>query len=520
MAASRRQISQETFDECVAENVEDFDMSLEEAIADAVQQFESQGVDLSNIIKSGATQTADGQEPLPARLKRLIAELQDVSKLKNEQDQVLKLVAELQSVCEEVPEARVVAGRNDAIDTLVELLGADAAVVTSCCNLLVLLCADNADNQDFVGVAGMQRLVETLKRQEDEETVIRILTLVKTACVKHESNKAHFTKANGVEALCRHLERAKEREVLSKHLALCFRVLTINDDPRATFSQAQDTIKALVERDVIPYSLDILRQAGRGDGAQVSNISVDLLVNWLAVLKQVAVTEENCQQIADLDGLTTVQNVMQAYEHNALVAKRCITVFRNVAAADELKRAILQSGGIERTLLIMHRHEADASIQQNACAMLAAIALRSPENCRALVDLGAVRQISRSMQAHRRDVAVLRQASLAVRNMVARSVELRPRFLHDEPEIEPLLQIEPLLREAQQYRGCGDEAYAALRDLGCDIQLSSFGAAAASAAATGSIKAPTIKPRFNPVQAQSNQLLGSVEEAAEAPFAQ
>ncbi|KAG6977385.1 hypothetical protein JG688_00000401 [Phytophthora aleatoria] len=507
--AARRQISQETFDECVAENVEEFDMSLEEAVADAVQQFESQGVDLSNIIKGGASHR---QEPLPMRLKRLISELQKLLKLESEQDQVLSLVVELQSVCEEVPEARVVAGRNDAVDTLLALLDFNsAAVVASCSNLLTLLCADNIDNQDFMGVAGMQRLVEVLKRhREDAETVVRVLALVKAACVKHESNKAHFTKSGGVEALCGHLDSAKDNEVLLKQLAVCFRVLTINDDPRATFSQAQDTIKALVERSVVPYSLDVLRQSGRSDAASVSP---DLLVNWLAVLKQLAVTEENCQQIADLDGLTTIQDVMQAYEHSAPVAKRCITVFRNVAAADDLKRAILQSGGVERTLLIMRRHEADASIQQNACAVLAAIALRSPENSRALVELGAIRQIARAMQAHQRDVAVLRQASLAVRNMVARSVELRSRFLHDEPEIEPLL------RQAQQYRGCGDEAYAALRDLGCDIQLSSFGAAAASAAALGSVKSTTIKPRFNPVQVQSNQLLESVEEAAEAPFA-
>ncbi|KAL3663220.1 hypothetical protein V7S43_011629 [Phytophthora oleae] len=509
-STARKQISQETFDECVAENAEDFDMSLEEAVADAVHQFESQGVDLSNIIKTGGSK---GQEALPARLKRLISELQELSKLKSEHNQVLGLISELQGVCEEVPEACVVAGRNDAVDALLALLDADsAAVVASCSSLLVLLCADNTDNQDFVGVAGMQRLVEVLKRQlEDTETVVRVFALVKAACVKHESNKAYFTKSNGVEALCRHLDRAKENEVLSKQLALCFRVLTINDDPSATFSQAQDTIKALVERNLIPYTLDVLRQVKLGDAV---NTASDLLVNWLAVLKQLAVTEENCQQIADLDGLTTVQEVMQTYQHSAPVAKRCITVFRNVSAADDLKRAILQSGGVQQTLLIMKRHEADASIQQNACATLAAIALRSPENSRALVELGAIRQISRALQAHRRDVAVLRQASLAVRNMVARSVDLRSRFLHDEPEIEPLL------RQAQQYRGCGDEAYAALRDLGCDIQLSSFGAAAASAAASGSVKAPTIKPRFNPVQAQSNQLLHSVEEAAEAPFAQ
>jgi hypothetical protein len=37
-----RVISQETFDEVVKENMKEFDMSPEEAVQDAVQQFEAQ----------------------------------------------------------------------------------------------------------------------------------------------------------------------------------------------------------------------------------------------------------------------------------------------------------------------------------------------------------------------------------------------------------------------------------------------------------------------------------------------
>lgn len=56
-------ITQETFDECVNQNIEDFDMSPEEAVKDAIEQFETMGiilcynynhlgVDLSNIVKT------------------------------------------------------------------------------------------------------------------------------------------------------------------------------------------------------------------------------------------------------------------------------------------------------------------------------------------------------------------------------------------------------------------------------------------------------------------------------------
>lgn len=37
-----KQITQQTFDDVVRENTEDFDMTVEDAIKDAVQQFESQ----------------------------------------------------------------------------------------------------------------------------------------------------------------------------------------------------------------------------------------------------------------------------------------------------------------------------------------------------------------------------------------------------------------------------------------------------------------------------------------------
>ena len=46
-------ISQETFDEVVRENQDEFDMSLQEAIKDAIQQFQKQGVNLQNIDTTG-----------------------------------------------------------------------------------------------------------------------------------------------------------------------------------------------------------------------------------------------------------------------------------------------------------------------------------------------------------------------------------------------------------------------------------------------------------------------------------
>ena len=55
---ANKRISQKTFDETVRENVEEFEMEKEEALADAIEQFKTQGVDLTNIDTSGVDRSA------------------------------------------------------------------------------------------------------------------------------------------------------------------------------------------------------------------------------------------------------------------------------------------------------------------------------------------------------------------------------------------------------------------------------------------------------------------------------
>ena len=56
---SKKRISQETFDEAVLENINDLDMGRDEAINEAIKQFESQGIDLSFIDTQGENRVDD-----------------------------------------------------------------------------------------------------------------------------------------------------------------------------------------------------------------------------------------------------------------------------------------------------------------------------------------------------------------------------------------------------------------------------------------------------------------------------
>ena len=85
---------------------------------------------------------------------------------------------------------------------------------------------------------------------------------------------------------------------------------------------------------------------------------------------------------------------------------------------------------------------------------------------------------------------------LALRNLVARTPDLR--------EIILIENVEPILKRSQGRRGCGDEAYAALRDLGCEIQLYEHKG----------------KANFNPTTKQSRELSSSISNQSRAPFSQ
>lgn len=50
---AKRRITQETFDAAIKENMEEFEMDAEEALKDAVEQFESQG----NVTQRATTAT-------------------------------------------------------------------------------------------------------------------------------------------------------------------------------------------------------------------------------------------------------------------------------------------------------------------------------------------------------------------------------------------------------------------------------------------------------------------------------
>ena len=102
------------------------------------------------------------------------------------------------------------------------------------------------------------------------------------------------------------------------------------------------------------------------------------------------------------------------------------------------------------------------SVLEPGLGLLTALMLRNPDVAEAAAQAGASEVIVDVMGTNAQQAAVLRQACMAVRNMVVRNPDLRPQVLSKG--------VEALLRAAKKAHPgpCGDVASAALRDLGLD----------------------------------------------------
>ena len=144
-----------------------------------------------------------------------------------------------------------------------------------------------------------------------------------------------------------------------------------------------------------------------------------------------------------------------------------IGFFRNVCANDSIKVRFCSGDEsiVPLVLEAMSRYPAQAQLQEHACGLLAAMALRQPSNATTLVHHEAHVWMVRAMQQHPTKATLQRQAALAIRNLVSRSPELRP-IVRQQSEVEVTLR-----RVAASHLSCQDEVYAALRDLGLPVSM-------------------------------------------------
>ncbi|XP_070541808.1 LOW QUALITY PROTEIN: armadillo repeat-containing protein 6-like [Ptychodera flava] len=453
--ASKR-ISQETFDDAVQENVEEFCMEPDEALEDAIKQFESQGIDLSNIIKSVRLGgDGDGRERNMRSL--LLWRSNDLLEEDGEESEVTECLNKFRAECDMDFSHRSLAATKQAYPMLYKLYVKFKDNPDVLYQVILSMAAFFNGQPDVIDQKGIELLYSLLKDHAESPKLSQVLIkTIRITCFMHENNRQAYVKEGLIASLIQVLQTHKKCSGVVKEACQGLRILTADDDVRVAFGHAHEHAKMIVEEGALKTLLGIMAEH-TGDVATMSELC--------ATLSRLAVRNEFCQEIVDLGGLKLVLQALVENMEQQVIVKQVFAVLKAIAGNDNVKVAIVEAGGISAMLNAMNLQQSQPQVCENGCAAMAAISLRNPGNCKVIMESGGAAVIIQVMKIHKDESKVQKQACMAVRSLVVRTKEY----------IEPFLELgaESLINQARarHHKMLDDEAKAALRDLGCKVEL-------------------------------------------------
>jgi armadillo repeat-containing protein 6 len=284
---------------------------------------------------------------------------------------------------------------------------------------------------------------------------------------------------------------------------LTLKTLTTHDDPRKEMSCAYENGKRFLADGIVPSLMGLglkFRQY-----PEVASCA-------LSAVRQLVLSEEAVRIVATHGAMTLPAEIMSWPQSNVSLVRSAAGLIRNLCADDMRKNILVGDGTLRLLVANMARQDfrVDSAFMEHALASLAAIALRYPSNALEIVNCGAMEEIVLGMRYHSDKPALQRQGCLAIRNIAARSPELRQRILD--------AGVEDVLRASGRLQQAVDEAYGALRDLGSEVQFVKVGEDGLSYESAYQTFGGGAKPRFNPVFDETYDIQGRVQDNAVAPF--
>ncbi|XP_078605839.1 armadillo repeat-containing protein 6-like [Branchiostoma floridae x Branchiostoma japonicum] len=451
-----KQITQETFDAVVQENMEEFDMEGEEAVQDAVQQLESQGVNLSNIVKTLNLGSTPGETE-----HAVLQALSDLSTvLTSDSPDPEKLTSALQAFQEECTVSfshRSLAASKDGYKVMSSACNKFCDDANMLCRCIETLAAFIDGQPDLIDEAGMQFLIQTLtKFPEDASLQASTFKAIYATCLKHETNRQAYIEHDLLPCLTKALETHGTHKDVVKSACAVMRVMTFDDDIRVPFGKAHEHAKMMVMENKALETLLASLAACTGDTGTTADVCL--------TLSRLAVRNEFCQAIVDLGGLDLVLNAMRENVRHQALASRGISLLKAIAGNDDVKTKIVQAGGMELIITALNIHIGVAQVCEEGCAALCALALRNTDNVKAIMAANGAETVVQAMKVHMDKASVQQQGCMAIRNLVSRSREFA----------DPILELgaEAVINEARlRHKEVEDAGKAAIRDLGGQVEL-------------------------------------------------
>jgi len=433
-----RVITQETFEDVVKENMEEFDMEYAEAVREAKEQFEKQGVSLSNIVISE---------------KGVHEVVECLEKLKPENDPEIKIEAlkKIQENCADDLAQRVLATNNGAYSFLLRLAGENESVDVRRESLKCLAVVMDT-NPDHLETQGIATLEISLKHND---LSLAALDWLLVCCVRHEENRQSIVNSPNMIEIQKLISSGTRDHQL--RVSRIWMALVQDDDIRVPFGKAHDHAREIVEKhDALKILTKSLTQYANDE---------ELLCIALSALSCLSVRNEYCQEVFDEGGLRFIHDILLNHRSKVDLVTRCLNLVKVLAGNDKVKSEVAKGGGIPLILAVIEDHSMKSSTVENGLQSLAAVCLRQPENAKQVLEADGANLIISTMSKHPKNTKVLSAGASAIRNIVSREKSLGKYFID--------LGAEDLLNDALQKHGekIGDTLKAALRDLDLQVEL-------------------------------------------------
>jgi len=154
-------------------------------------------------------------------------------------------------------------------------------------------------------------------------------------------------------------------------------------------------------------------------------------------------------------------DVFRENPDHAGIVKDASFLLGSLSQIDEQKKQIGQGDGMALIISALDKHRSDAKVLAKGLKALSILTLRMPVNSTRLATTGSVPLILDLMCGNATQANIQASCLTLIRNVVSRNQELVP-MMKDEG-------VEELVRRASPLQGCNELAFAALRDLHCDV---------------------------------------------------
>ncbi|XP_043525596.1 armadillo repeat-containing protein 6 homolog [Frieseomelitta varia] len=443
-----RVISQETYNEVVNENMEQFSMTPEEAIEDAVKQFEAQGIDLSNIIKDLILN--DDNELIISYLNQINIAIGD-----RNYENIHHVLDKLRSQLDKDIARRVYAGKMGTYNILINLMKTcsnNATIIKAALKTITSLMTGNPDLLNDEGIALQIQILDTYS---DISTLQLLLRWIRECCIKHELNRQGIFNADIFSKLKKILIRDDMSGPELRDACAVIRALVLDDDIRQEYGKAHEHA-TIIAKGALNVLTGLIPKYKKDKG-----VVGDLIITLAALI----VRNEFCQEVEDAGGLKFVIDVMIDYPDSEKLNWQALKLLKALAGNDDVKSHIIMSGCGPLIVSAISRMRESECVVTAGLACISALTLRCSSNAGVFYDCGAPLVIIDAMKAYPKSVNVLKQAAWAIRNMSVRNKAECSEFITHG--------VEDVLAKAlkQHDSKIESDVKAALRDLGLKVEL-------------------------------------------------